>query len=172
MRRVAVALRVARTEVGQRLTHRRLRRRGMTIDPGAMILGDCSFDGTDISIGTGALVQSSALDGRGGLHIGAHAIVNRARIITAQHDLDDPTCPTTYAPVTIGEYAIVFTDAIVLPGVTLGRGSVVAAGTVVTKDVAAMDIVAGNPARVVRRREKVHDRSELRRGNGFISRRR
>ena len=54
---------------------------------------------------------------------------------------------------TIGEYAIIFAGAIILPGVTVGDGAAVAAGAVVTKDVPAWAIVRGNPARVVGYRE-------------------
>jgi maltose O-acetyltransferase len=42
--------------------------------------------------------------------------------------------------------------AIILPGVRVGRGAIVAAGTVVTKDVEAYSVVGGNPARLIRRR--------------------
>lgn len=50
---------------------------------------------------------------------------------------------------TIGEYAVLFAGAIVLPGVTVGEGAVVAAGAIVTKDVPAWAIVRGNPAQLV-----------------------
>lgn len=53
----------------------------------------------------------------------------------------------------IGEYALVFAGAIVLPGVTVGRGAVVAAGSVVTRNVPAFAIVKGNPAVIVGWRE-------------------
>lgn len=53
----------------------------------------------------------------------------------------------------VGEYALVFAHSVILPGVTIGRGAVVAAGAVVTKDVPEFAIVAGTPARVVGKRE-------------------
>jgi acetyltransferase-like isoleucine patch superfamily enzyme len=52
-------------------------------------------------------------------------------------------------PITIGDYAFVGQRAIVLPGVSIGRGSIVGAGSVVTKDVPAGITVAGNPARQI-----------------------
>ena len=62
--------------------------------------------------------------------------------------------PDRYAaassPVKIGEGAWIGERAIILKGVTIGRDSVIAAGSVVTKDVPARTVVAGNPARVVR----------------------
>ena len=53
-------------------------------------------------------------------------------------------------PLTIGDHVWIGTGAMVLGGVTIGDGAVVAAGSVVTKDVPGKVIVAGNPARVVR----------------------
>lgn len=55
-----------------------------------------------------------------------------------------------FAPVTIGNRVWIGCNAIILKGVTIGDGAVVAAGSVVTKDVPARTLVAGNPARVIR----------------------
>lgn len=62
-----------------------------------------------------------------------------------------PFSVVNYAhPITVDDYAWIGAGAIILPGVTIGRGAVVAAGSVVTKDVAPRMIVAGNPAREIR----------------------
>lgn len=53
-------------------------------------------------------------------------------------------------PITVGDYVWIGAGAIILPGITIGEGAVVAAGSVVTKDVAPRMIVAGNPARELR----------------------
>lgn len=53
-------------------------------------------------------------------------------------------------PVTIGNNVWIGGHAVILPGVTIGDNSIVAAGSVVTKDVAANTIVAGNPAKKIR----------------------
>lgn len=54
------------------------------------------------------------------------------------------------APITIGDYAWINFNAIILKGVTIGKGAIVAAGAVVTKDVPDYAIVAGNPAKIVK----------------------
>ena len=63
--------------------------------------------------------------------------------------LQHPTRNATSAAVTIGDEVFIGARALILKGVTVGRRAVVAAGAVVTKDVNAEEIVAGNPARVV-----------------------
>lgn len=65
------------------------------------------------------------------------------------HRIDEGSEPRV-APVTIGDNVWLGRGALILPGVTIGDHSIVAAGAVVTKDVAARTVVAGNPARVVR----------------------
>lgn len=55
------------------------------------------------------------------------------------------------APVTIEDGAWIATGAIILPGVTIGRNSVVTAGSVVTRDVESYTIVAGNPAKLIKK---------------------
>lgn len=60
-------------------------------------------------------------------------------------------------PVQIRDDAWIGAKAIILKGVTIGEGAVVAAGAVVTKDVAPYTVVAGNPARVIRELEVPHE---------------
>jgi maltose O-acetyltransferase len=57
-------------------------------------------------------------------------------------------------PVTIGNDVWIGYRAIILPGVTVGSGSVIGAGTVVSKDVPEYAVVVGNPARIVRYRNQ------------------
>jgi len=64
------------------------------------------------------------------------------------HDTEDNTIRT--APVTIEDRVWIGCNVIILSGVTVGAGSIIAAGSVVTKDVPARSLVAGNPAKVIR----------------------
>jgi len=76
-------------------------------------------------------------------------------ILTAQHRTDDPLFGLVSAPVVIDDYVWIGTRAMILPGVHIGKGAVVAAGAVVTKDVAPMEIVGGVPARPIGQRGAV-----------------
>lgn len=53
-------------------------------------------------------------------------------------------------PVTIGDNVWIAASALVLPGVTIGEGSVIGAGSVVTRDVPPYSLAVGNPCRVIR----------------------
>ena len=91
--------------------------------------------------------QRCRLDNRGGLEIGSNVSISAdVCILTADHDPQSPSFAGRERPVRIGDYVFVGTRALILPGVVIGRGGVVAAGAVVTKDVAECSIVAGCPA--------------------------
>lgn len=74
-------------------------------------------------------------------------------LLTGSHRTDSPYFDLITKPITIKDNAWVATSAIILPGVTIGEGAVVAAGAVVAKDVAPWTIVGGNPARFIKKRE-------------------
>ena len=74
------------------------------------------------------------------------------RLCTASHDTKSKTMELKTAPIAIKANAWVAGWSIVLPGVTIGEGAVVAAGSVVVKDVPAWTIVGGNPAKSVKKR--------------------
>jgi acetyltransferase-like isoleucine patch superfamily enzyme len=80
-----------------------------------------------------------------GIHIGPQAYVAFGAVILT-HDMTRGL----YADTRIGSRCFIGAHSILLPGVRIGDGSIVAAGSVVTRDVAPSTIVAGNPARVVR----------------------
>ena len=95
------------------------------------------------------------LDGRKGLKIGENVnISSDVKFYTLQHDYNSPDFKAVGAPIEIGDYAWISVRAIILPGVTIGKGAVVAAGAVVTKDVPEYAIVGGIPAKVIGERNK------------------
>lgn len=88
------------------------------------------------------------------IQIGSHATVSQyAFLCSASHDPSDPHMALTSAPISIGSQAWVCAGAFVAPGVTVDEGAVVGARAVVTKNVDAWTIVAGNPAQFIRKRE-------------------
>ncbi len=107
-----------------------------------------------IAIGDHTVINAGChLDGRGGLSIGDNVSISAGTwILTDEHDVNDPRFPEILAAVTIEDYVFVGSKAMILPGVTLGRGAVIGAGAVVTRDVGPFQIVAGCPARAIGRR--------------------
>jgi acetyltransferase-like isoleucine patch superfamily enzyme len=97
--------------------------------------------------------ENCRLDNRGGIWIGDNVSISAEVIIlTADHDVRDPDFTGRTRPVEIKEYAFIGTRSLILPGVRIGVGAVVAAGSVVTRSVGDYAIVAGNPARVIGQR--------------------
>jgi acetyltransferase-like isoleucine patch superfamily enzyme len=109
----------------------------------------------ELEMGDGSFIGRASLYCTGGVKIGKNVnISDGAVVITAKHDVNSPAFEALYEPIVINDWAWIATNAIVLAGVTIGEGAVVAAGAVVTKDVAPYSIVGGNPAKVIGERKK------------------
>ena len=90
------------------------------------------------------------LDARSGLEIGKCVTVAYDTIIwTLHHDMNSPTFEGKGGKVIIDDYAWLCSRCIILPGVKIGKGAVVASGAVVTKDVEPYSIVGGVPAKTI-----------------------
>lgn len=90
------------------------------------------------------------------IQLGDYVVINDCcALLTASHDVDSPDWSQKRAPIVIEDHAWVAARAIILPGVTIGRAAVVGAGAVVTRDVPAYHVVAGNPARTVKERQPI-----------------
>lgn len=125
---------------------------GIKIGKGSTIHMWANFFATDkIEIGQDTIVGDHCfLDGRAKLKIGNHTdIASQVLIYNSEHDIHDPEFKAICRPVEIGDYVFIGPRAIILPGVKIGKGAVVAAGAVVTKDVPAGKIVGGVPAQVI-----------------------
>jgi putative colanic acid biosynthesis acetyltransferase WcaF len=95
------------------------------------------------------------------IRIGAYATISQyCFLCTAGHDPDTSDMQLTTAPIAIGDHAWVAADAFIGPGVTIGEGAVVGARSTVFKDVSPWVIVAGNPARMLRKRTRAVSRDD------------
>ncbi len=111
--------------------------------PWNVAIGDWSALGEDV------LVYSL-----GKVSIGKSVTLSyRSHLCAGTHDLNDPTLPLLKPPVTIEDGVWIGTEAFIAPGVRVGRGAVVGARAVVVKNVGPLEVVGGNPARVIGRRE-------------------
>jgi acetyltransferase-like isoleucine patch superfamily enzyme len=109
------------------------------------------FPGARIAIGRDALINGAMLHAKREIAIGAELRLGfGARILDADfHDLDQGT-PERVAPVRIGDRVWIGANSLVLRGVTIGDDVVVAAGSVVTRDLPSRCLAAGVPARPLR----------------------
>ena len=161
-------------ELQQRAWGRVVLRRAVRVGAGAVVLGRPRVDATDLVVGERFKIWSAhrrtVVSGGGRLRIGDRVFVNSGTVIIAVKEIvvgDDVAFanevyvmdsdshgvegrPHVEAPVRIGDGTWLGARAMVLPGVTIGRRVLVAAGAVVTRDVPDDVLVAGNPARVVR----------------------
>ena len=104
--------------------------------------------GKDSSIGEWALVYNL-----GPVTIGERTTISqRAHLCAGTHDYLNPTLPLIKPPIVIGDEVWVCADAFIGPYVTVANGAVVGACSVVTSDVQAQVVVAGNPAKFVKKR--------------------
>ncbi len=89
----------------------------------------------------------------GPISIGKAATVSQgAHLCAGTHDYHDAAMPLLKVPIEIGDNAWICADAFLGPGVSVGEGAIVGARAVVVKNVDQADIVAGNPARLVKKR--------------------
>lgn len=109
--------------------------------------------GKNITIGKDVFINSGChFQDQGGIKIGDGALIGHNVVLaTINHDLDpEENRKNHYAPITIGSHVWIGSNSTILPGVTLGDWSVVAAGAVVTRDVPPRTVAGGVPAKVLK----------------------
>jgi len=118
----------------------------------------------------GDYVQINAggyISGEGGLSISDYVLIGpNVCILSAGHKFDDPfsliqSQGLTYGKIVIKKDAWIGGGSVILEGVTVGEGSIVGAGAVITKDVPDFVVVAGNPAKIIKYRRKPFKKSRI-----------
>ena len=110
--------------------------------------------GLNIKLGQGVYINMGVtMQDQGGITIGDGCqIGHHVSILTINHDANPENRGRLFPrPISIGENVWIGSHSIILPGVSIGYGAIIAAGSVVTKDVAACTVVAGKPARVIKK---------------------
>lgn len=131
---------------------------GEPLDESTTVLPPLYIDyGRPVTIGKRCFIQQCCtFFGRGGITIGNDVFIGpKVNLITINHDPNPDNRSATYGRrIVIEDKAWIGINATILPGVRIGYGAIVGAGSVVTKDVEPMTVVAGNPARFIKRIEK------------------
>lgn len=105
--------------------------------------------GNESSIGEWTLIYNL-----GKVEIGSQTTIShRAHLCAGTHNYSNPKLPLLRLPIKIGDQAWICSDSFIGPNVNVGKGVIVGAGSVVTKNIKKMQIVAGNPAKYIRRRK-------------------
>lgn len=120
-----------------------------------MLIGDNAVIMMGAIINIGAEIGAGTMIDMGAV-LGGRAIVGKHCHIGAGTVLAGVVEPPSAKPVTIGDHVMTGANAVVLEGVTVGEGAVIAAGAVVINDVPAHTVVAGVPAKVIK---KVNDQT-------------
>lgn len=128
--------------------------KGVVIYPGVWVAPGRNLVVEDhVDLAKDVLITTS-----GGVHIGKRALIGyRSQIISANHSIPPigepfPISGDSLAKVTIENDVWIGANCVITPGVTIGSGAVVAAGSVVTKDVLPNSIVGGVPAKLIKMR--------------------
>lgn len=112
--------------------------------------------GVNIKLGKNVFINACCrFQDQGGITIGDGTLVgHNVTIATLNHDYNpNNRASITPKPVKIGKNVWIGSDSTILPGVEIGDGAIIGAGSVVTKNVPANTIAAGNPARIIRKIE-------------------
>ena len=125
------------------------------IEPGALIRDMVTIEKNAVVM-MGAVINIGAVVGEGSM-VDMNAVIG-ARGILGKNVLEPPSA----TPVIIEDDVLIGANSVILEGVRVGKGSVVAAGSVVTKDVPAGVVVAGSPAKVIKKKdEKTADKTKV-----------
>lgn len=125
---------------------------GMNIAKSSQIdMGQYFLKPSQICLGEYSHINEGCiLDARAGISIGNNvSISHRVVLMTGSHNINSSVLEYVHSPIVVNDYVFIGVNATILQGITIGRGAVVCAGAVVTKDVPKYAIVAGIPAKII-----------------------
>lgn len=128
---------------------------GGKLGKGSLIYPTCAIsEPWNVSIGRYSCMGAGViLYSGGGIEIGSFVTISQySHLCSSSHDYTKTSMPQTFSRIRIEDKAWVCTEAFVAPGITIGEGAIAGARAVVTKNVEPWSIVAGNPARFIKRR--------------------
>lgn len=138
------------------LSRLKLIKAGSRIGDLSIVSNHCKLNGKreHLTIGNNVFIGNATLNLHGNINVGDNTVINDgANIITASHDVDCANWTQFAKDTQIGKFVWIATGATILPGVSIADYAVIGAGAVVSKSVNEGEIVAGNPAKVVRQRK-------------------
>lgn len=118
-------------------------------------MGIIFFSPWKIKIGDNSILHFDCfLDGRGSIEIGNNVDISfGVKIFTEQHLPDSDIYETIIKKVVVHDYVSIGAYSIILPGVIIGKGAIIAAGSVVSKNIEPFTVVGGIPARFIKKRD-------------------
>ena len=116
---------------------------------------NCKFDcAKGLTIGINSTINPNCrIDPRGNIIIGNNVSISEDVIIlTADHDMNSESFGGRNKKTVIDDFVWIGTRVMLLPGVKIGKGAIIAAGAIVTKDVDSFSVMAGIPAKIIKQR--------------------
>jgi len=133
---------------------------GLSYGAGLRINGFCRFSGT-VQLGKNVHINGCRVYGQGGVTVGSNCHFAKGLVILTQNHnyrgrklpYDESIIPK---PVVIHDNVWIGLNVMVLPGVTIGEGAIIQAGSVVSMSIAPLSIAGGNPAKLIKSRDQNH----------------
>jgi len=126
---------------------------GSSLENKAIIHRGVKFFGSkSLKVGYGSVINKGCyIDNRDYIKIGSFvSIAHDCKIYTAGHEIDDDAFSFISKPVFICDYSVLFANVVIMPGVTISKGTVILPNAVVTKSTVENGVYGGNPAKLIR----------------------